>query len=119
MRGEADEQLSQAEQDVIVKKMFASPDDVRGTSFSLQACAGIGLGSGLWLANGITLAGFKFMTVRAEPEEVIGRKGVSSLPVLEGMEAEAVGTRSVHRPYQTGHPRCRSQSFLCPGQEKS
>ena len=44
---EADEQLSQAEQDVIVKKMFASPDDVRGTSFSLQACTVTGMGCGL------------------------------------------------------------------------
>lgn len=28
-------------------------------------------------ANGVTLAGFKFMTIKAEPDEVVGRKGVS------------------------------------------
>ena len=28
-------------------------------------------------AKGITLGGFKFMTVRADADEVIGRKGVS------------------------------------------
>lgn len=34
------------------------------------------------LANGITLGGFKFMAIKAESDEVIGRKGVSaSYPV--------------------------------------
>ncbi|WVR03108.1 hypothetical protein IAU60_000098 [Kwoniella sp. DSM 27419] len=47
--------LSQKEQDAIVKTAFTQPDQIR--------------------AGGITLAGFKFMCISAEPGEVIGRKG--------------------------------------------
>ncbi|KAK8844811.1 hypothetical protein IAR55_006661 [Kwoniella newhampshirensis] len=47
--------LSQSEQDAVVKTYFTNPDQVRGT--------------------GIVLNGFKFMTIQANPDEVIGRKG--------------------------------------------
>ncbi|OCF34571.1 profilin [Kwoniella heveanensis CBS 569] len=47
--------LSQQEQDAVVKTAFAQPDQIR--------------------ANGITLSGFKFMCIQANPDEVIGRKG--------------------------------------------
>jgi len=38
---------------------------------------GCQLRAALTPANGVTLAGFKFMTIKAEPDEVVGRKGVS------------------------------------------
>jgi len=31
------------------------------------------------VGKGITLSGFKFMTIKADPDEAIGRKGVSLL----------------------------------------
>ncbi|RSH84044.1 profilin, required for normal timing of actin polymerization in response to thermal stress [Saitozyma podzolica] len=47
--------LAQKEQDFVTKTAFKDPGAAQG--------------------NGITLAGFKFMTIKAEPDEVIGRKG--------------------------------------------
>lgn len=38
------------------------------------------------IANGITLNGFKFMTIKAESDEVVGRKGVSRLLFWLGSE---------------------------------
>jgi hypothetical protein len=63
-----------------VKHLFADPDAARGLSYLLitrdtEAAALMGL---CGIANGITLAGFKFMCIKAESDEVIGRKGVSS-----------------------------------------
>jgi len=59
--------LAQKEQDAVTKTFFAKPDDVR--------------------ANGITLNGFKFMTVRADTEEVIGRKGERGVFVVPTQQA--------------------------------
>lgn len=60
--------------------MFATPDEVR--------------------ANGITLAGFKFMTVRAEPEEVIGRKGERGVFIVPTKQAILVAEYDT--PVQAG-----------------
>jgi hypothetical protein len=37
-------------------------------------------------ANGITLAGFKFMTIKAESDEVAGRKGVRTVLRLTAID---------------------------------
>ncbi|RSH78073.1 profilin, required for normal timing of actin polymerization in response to thermal stress [Apiotrichum porosum] len=63
--------LSQAEQDFITKTAFASPDDVR--------------------ANGITLGGFKFMAIQANPDEVIGRKGERGVFIIPTTQAILIG----------------------------
>ncbi|OCF72371.1 profilin [Kwoniella mangroviensis CBS 8886] len=59
--------LSQAEQDAVVKTAFTQPDQVR--------------------ANGITLNGFKFMTLRADADEVIGRKGERGVFIIPTNQA--------------------------------
>jgi hypothetical protein len=47
------------------------------------------------LANGITLSGFKFMCIKAENDEIVGRKGVS-LPFSSPALSEA--SFLFHRP---------------------
>ncbi|KAL7420396.1 profilin, required for normal timing of actin polymerization in response to thermal stress [Cryptotrichosporon argae] len=59
--------LAPAEQDAITKTFFTQPDAVR--------------------ANGITLAGFKFMCIQANPDEVIGRKGERGVFVVPTTQA--------------------------------
>ena len=78
------QQLSQKEQDFIVKTAFQKPDEARGQSSGESAEENPGLMpcDGRWadsIAGGITLSGFKFMTIKADDEEVVGRKGVSCL----------------------------------------
>ncbi|WOO78653.1 Vacuolar transporter chaperone 1 [Vanrija pseudolonga] len=63
--------LSQAEQDFVTKTAFTSPDSVQGT--------------------GITLNGFKFMTLRAGPDEVLGRKGERGVVIIPTTQAILVG----------------------------
>lgn len=41
--------------------------------------------------NGITLAGFKFMTIQANPDEVIGRKGERGVFIIPTTQAILVG----------------------------
>ncbi|ORY23269.1 profilin [Naematelia encephala] len=72
--------LAQKEQDVIVKTLFTKPDEVR--------------------ANGITLAGFKFMTIKAEPDEAIGRKGERGVFIVPTKQAILVG--EYEAPAQAG-----------------
>lgn len=79
-----DPQLSQAEQNAITHTLFQKPDEARGESvrvFLDGRASAIGGGATLTAANGVTLAGFKFMTIKAEPDEVVGRKGVSGCGV--------------------------------------
>ncbi|WVQ82821.1 hypothetical protein IAT38_004953 [Cryptococcus sp. DSM 104549] len=59
--------LSQAEQDAVVKTSFSQPDTVR--------------------ANGITLSGFKFMCIQANEDEVIGRKGERGVFIIPTTQA--------------------------------
>ncbi|WWC90237.1 uncharacterized protein L201_005170 [Kwoniella dendrophila CBS 6074] len=59
--------LAQNEQDAIVKTAFTQPDQVR--------------------ANGIILNGFKFMTLKADSEEVIGRKGERGVFIIPTNQA--------------------------------
>ncbi|WRT63157.1 uncharacterized protein IL334_000060 [Kwoniella shivajii] len=59
--------LAQKEQDAIVKTAFTQPDQLR--------------------ANGITLNGFKFMTIRADDEEVAGRKGERGVFIIPTNQA--------------------------------
>ncbi|WVQ94401.1 hypothetical protein IAU59_001480 [Kwoniella sp. CBS 9459] len=59
--------LSQHEQDAVVKTAFASPDQIR--------------------ANGIILSGFKFMCIQATPDEVIGRKGERGVFIIPTTQA--------------------------------
>ncbi|GFZ44483.1 hypothetical protein JCM24511_02205 [Saitozyma sp. JCM 24511] len=66
---------------------FPYVDDQLLATGKVTKAAIIGKQGGIWAAssgynppanrsgNGITLAGFKFMTIKAEPDEVIGRKG--------------------------------------------
>ncbi|WWC67358.1 uncharacterized protein I206_101266 [Kwoniella pini CBS 10737] len=59
--------LAQNEQDVLVKTAFTQPDQLR--------------------ANGIHLNGFKFMTLQATPDEVIGRKGERGVFIIPTTQA--------------------------------
>ncbi|WVF66789.1 hypothetical protein IAT40_001531 [Kwoniella sp. CBS 6097] len=59
--------LSQQEQDAVVKTAFGQPDQIR--------------------ANGITLSGFKFMCIQANPDEVIGRKGERGVFIIPTTQA--------------------------------
>ncbi|CAK9787021.1 putative actin monomer binding protein [Cutaneotrichosporon oleaginosum] len=59
--------LSQAEQDFVTHTAFTDPDSVR--------------------ANGITLGGFKFMTIQANTDEVIGRKGERGVFIIPTTQA--------------------------------
>ncbi|BEI91554.1 uncharacterized protein CcaverHIS019_0403740 [Cutaneotrichosporon cavernicola] len=63
--------LSQAEQNFITQTAFTDPDTVRG--------------------GGITLNGFKFMTIQANPDEVIGRKGERGVFLIPTTQAILVG----------------------------
>ncbi|EIW73028.1 profilin [Tremella mesenterica] len=72
--------LSGKEQDVIVKTAFTAPDEVRG--------------------NGLILSGFKFMVVRADTDEVIGRKGERGVFVIPTKQAILVAEYDA--PIQAG-----------------
>ncbi|ORX35122.1 putative actin monomer binding protein [Kockovaella imperatae] len=72
--------LSQGEQNAITNTLFKKPDEAR--------------------ASGITLAGFKFMCIKAEPEEVIGRKGERGVFVVPTTQAVIVG--EYEAPTQAG-----------------
>jgi profilin len=50
------------------------------------------------IAGGITLHGFKFMAVRAEPEEVIGRKGEKGCFIVPTQQAILVAEVSISSP---------------------
>ena len=75
-------------------------------------------------ANGITLSGFKFMTIKAEPDEAIGRKGVrrplmatQPCTFVQGdvdrrkakLKACTTGARGVRDTNDPSNPRCRSE----------
>ncbi|GMK58720.1 hypothetical protein CspeluHIS016_0601620 [Cutaneotrichosporon spelunceum] len=64
-------ELSQAEQNFITHTAFSDPQTVR--------------------AGGITLAGFKFMTIQASEDEVIGRKGDRGVFIIPTEQAILVG----------------------------
>ncbi|KAK1921158.1 putative actin monomer binding protein [Papiliotrema laurentii] len=72
--------LSQKEQDAVTQSLFANPDEAR--------------------AHGVTLAGFKFMVVKADAEEVIGRKGERGVFIIPTQQAILVA--EYEAPTQAG-----------------
>ncbi|KAI9633284.1 profilin [Dioszegia hungarica] len=70
--------LSQKEQDFIVKTAFQKPDEAR--------------------AGGITLSGFKFMTIKADDEEVVGRKGERGVFLIPTTQAILVAEYDTPTP---------------------
>ncbi|KAL1407305.1 profilin, required for normal timing of actin polymerization in response to thermal stress [Vanrija albida] len=60
-----------AEQDFVTKTAFGAPDSVQG--------------------SGITLNGFKFMTLRADADQVLGRKGERGVVIIPTTQAILVG----------------------------
>ncbi|ODN73669.1 hypothetical protein L202_07216 [Cryptococcus amylolentus CBS 6039] len=59
--------LSQQEQNAITQQYFSNPDSVRG--------------------SGVIVNGFKFMTIQANEDEVIGRKGERGVFVIPTTQA--------------------------------